>query len=206
MRLLSCIRFYCTALAAIGLVGLARSGEIIVPSFMPATNFVAEGSTDTQSDRLLGSSEGTVRKTGGGTWKIPMAFLGNQWPTAFDVAEGTLEFGVGSESGSYTAPTTLPDSISAKALIWVDAADPVSSHIAESDGAVSAWYDRREGADVSSPSYCRASAYTGFTTDMPAKATVDGDLPAIYFGGLGSGRCMEFLLPSGSRALLRTSP
>ena len=53
MRLLSCVRFYCTAFTAIGLVGIAMSGEILAPSFMPATNFVAEGATDTQSDRVL---------------------------------------------------------------------------------------------------------------------------------------------------------
>ena len=92
-------------------------------------------------------------------------------------------------------------SIAAKALIWVDAADPVASHIAETDAGVSVWYDRREGADVSSPSYCRASAYTGYTATLPAKSTVDGNLPAIYFGGVGSGCCMEFTLPSGSRLL-----
>ena len=200
MRQLAGIRFYCTALTAIGLVGIAMSGEIIAPSFMPATNFVAEGATDTQRDRLLVSSEGMARKFGGGDWTIPYAFLSMQsWPIPFDVAEGGMTFGLGSAAGSYTAPTTLPSSITDKALIWVDAADPISSHIAATDGAVSTWYDRREGADVSSPVYCRASSYTAFTNALPEMSTVDNNLPAVYFGGRGNGRCMEFLLPSGSR-------
>ena len=180
-------------------VGMAAAGEVMAPSFSVTTNHVAEGASVVQADRVLVSPEAVLRKTGGGAWKIPLTYLAQTWPAVFDVEEGTLEFGVGSQSGSYASPTSLPDSIAAKALIWVDAADPVASHIAETDAGVSVWYDRREGADVSSPSYCRASAYTGYTATLPAKSTVDGNLPAIYFGGVGSGCCMEFTLPSGSR-------
>ena len=192
-------RFRGVFFATLAGVGMAVAGEVMAPSFSVTTNHVEEGASVVQADRVLVSPEAVLRKTGGGAWKIPLTYLAQTWPAVFDVEEGTLEFGLGSQSGSYASPTTLPDSIAAKALIWVDAADPVASHIAETDAGVSVWYDRREGVDVSYPSYCRASAYTGHTTTLPVRSTVDGDLPAMYFGGLGSGCCMEFKLPSGSR-------
>ena len=174
------------------------AGEILAPANGFATNHVASGASVTQDARVLIDSASCAYKLGTGTWTIPLSFL-QPWVLNFGVLEGTFAFGMGASAGSYTAPTTLPASIADKALIWVDAADPVVSHIAAAGNAVSCWYDRREGADVSSPTYCRARSYTSYTSDLPTFVQLGGTTNAIYFGGLGSGQTMEFILPNGTR-------
>ena len=180
----------------------ASAGEVIAPACGFATNDVASGVVDVQSARVLAADGGTIYKQGDGTWTIPHSYLAQPWTASFGVMGGTLSFGLGTESGSYTAPTTLPASISDKALIWVDAND--DANVVREGDAVSAWYDHREG-DIANPQYVRASTHTGYTTDAPEYATLDGGAKAVYFGGYTSGRTMKFVNPSGTDCASHTS-
>lgn len=191
------------AVAAVVAVGAfvrtsASAAEVIAPSFMPAQVKVDSGA-ETQDARVLVSPESRLFKAGAGTWKLPISYLTQPWSAALTVADGALEVGLGSAAGSYVSPTDLSDAIKAKALIWVDATD--TDHLVGEGDAVSVWYDRRE-TDVSAPTYCRASAYTGYATDLPQKATLEDGNAAVYFGGLSSGVAMEWLNPAGSRVAL----
>lgn len=189
-RMVSCI---CAAA-----VSSATGGTVTVDAFSFVTNYVETGMAVTESSKMLLSGEGEMVKTGGGDWIIPLSLLPQPWSAAFAVKEGSLVLDMTSaEAGA--APSDLPEQIKAKALLWVDASDPVASHIDGDNGQVSVWYDRREGEDVSSPSYCRAQSYTGLTNEIPSFVTLGGITNAVYFGGYGSGQAMEFLLPSGSR-------
>lgn len=187
-------------LAALPLAGTVRADEVIAPSFIPLQKTVESG-TEIQDDRVLVSPEGELFKAGAGTWKLPISYLTQPWSAALTVADGALEVGLGSAAGSYVSPTDLSDTIKAKALIWVDATD--TDHLVGEGDAVSVWYDRRE-TDMSAPTYCRASAYTGYTTDLPQKATLEDGSAAVYFGGITSGQAMEWLNPAGSRVALGT--
>jgi len=186
------------ALAAVAsaLVSLsAHSEEIIAPAYGFATNYVAAGEAEVQSDRVLVAYDGIVHKQGAGGWTIPVSCLAQPWQAAFDVADGTLSFGLGSDAGSYTAPSDLPSSVSSKALIWVDAND--NAKVVRSGDAVSVWYDHRE-TDTGNPQYVRAVTHTTYTADAPEYAVIEGGKKAVYFGGLSSGRTMKFVNPNGS--------
>ncbi len=174
---------------------MGATTELIAPAYLFATNHVADGVEDVQSERVLIADGGIAYKSGGGRWTIPLSYLTQPWQAAFDVMGGTLSFGLGTEAGNYTAPTTLPASISDKALIWVDAND--DTKVVREGSAVSAWYDHRE-SDISNPQYVRASTYTGFTANAPEYTMLGSGENAVYFGGLSSGRTMKFLKPDGS--------
>ena len=190
------------ALAGFAIAGSTSAGEVMAPACGFATNYVASGVVDVQSARVLAADGGTIYKQGGGTWSLPLSYLAQPWAASFGVMDGTLSFGLGAQSGSYTAPTTLPASISGKALIWVDAND--DANVVREGNAVSAWYDHREG-DIANPQYVRASTHTGYTTDAPEYATVNGGAKAVYFGGYASGRTMKFVNPNGSDCTSHTS-
>ena len=193
-----------TALAALVFSATmgAHAGEIVAPAYGFATNYVADGQTDVQAARVLVADGGVVYKQGGGQWTIPLAYLTQPWMASFGVMDGTLSFGLGSAAGSYTAPTTLPASITDKALIWVAADD--DAKVIREGNAVSAWYDHRE-SDISSPQYVRASTRAVGTAVDPTYVTLDGDVKAVYFGKLASGTTMEFLGLGGTRYDSHTS-
>ena len=184
------------------LLNAVCAGEIAAPAYGFATNYVADGLTDVQSARVLVADGGTVYKLGTGQWTIPLSYLTQPWTAAFGVMEGTLSFGLGSAAGSYTVPTTLPASISDKALIWVAADD--DAKVVREGNAVSAWYDHRE-SDIANPQYARASKRAVGTAVDPTYVTLGGDVKAVYFGKLASGTTMEFLNPNGTQCTSHTS-
>ena len=179
-----------------------HAGEIVAPAYGFATNYVADGQTDVQSDRVIVAYDGTVYKQGEGQWMIPLSYLMQPWTATFGVMDGTLSFGLGSAAGSYTAPTTIPASISDKALIWVDAND--DTKVVRDGSAVSAWYDHRE-SDIASPQYVWASTYTGYTNEAPEYTTLDSGEKTVYFGQFASGRSMKFVNPNGTDCTSHTA-
>ena len=160
-----------TLICLIGSLGaLFAAADAFAPRAGLVTNVAA-----VQATGLVIDDGGLAVKNGSGTWQLPISCLAQTWNAHFAVQEGTLAFLMGSAAGGYAPTPAIPAFAQAKALLWVDAADPVASHIDQTDGAVSTWYDRREGTDVSTPAYCRARAYTGFTSDLPEYVTmVDG--------------------------------
>ena len=185
---------------AIGAFCVASAfGEMIIaPSFCPATNRVDSG-TMTQDDSIFVSSESCIYKTGAGKWEIPWSYLTQGWPVNFGVLGGSLEF---FSIRPFISGPVLPDDIADKALIWVDADDANDDHfsIAESNETawVDVWYDVRE-TDVHAPSYARAVAAFDFTNCAPEWVRYNDEFASVYFGGRGSGRLMDWILPSGSR-------
>lgn len=181
-------------LTAMVFAPMAR-GELWAPAYQVTTNRVEADVTE--SARVVVDGEGLLVKGGAATWTLPTNLLDFPWTAALEVREGTMELGFGTAAGAdVPAAADLPASITAKALLWVDASD--TTHIAATDGAVDNWYDRRE-TSTSSPRYCRARTSTTFTAEKPTQAQLEGGAQAIYFGGVGSGQAMEFILPSGSR-------
>ena len=172
-------------------------------SFAPRAGLVTNAAA-VQATGLVIDDGGLAVKNGSGTWQLPVSYLAQTWNAHFAVQEGTLSFLMGSAAGSYAPTPAVPAFAQDKALLWVDAADPIASHIDQTGGAVSTWYDRREGADVSTPAYCRARAYTGFTSDLPEYVTMVDGQKAVWFGGYGTGRTVEWVMPSGSRFANRT--
>ena len=189
-----------TLICLIGSLGaLFAAADAFAPRAGLVTNVAA-----VQATGLVIDDGGLAVKNGSGTWQLPISCLAQTWNAHFAVQEGTLAFLMGSAAGGYAPTPAIPAFAQAKALLWVDAADPVASHIDQTDGAVSTWYDRREGTDVSTPAYCRARAYTGFTSDLPEYVTMVDGQKAVWFGGYGTGRTMEWVMPSGSRFANRT--
>ncbi len=166
---------------------------------VPTTNFVASGA-QTQSGRTIFGSDQRVYKTGAGEWMLPYSLLDVYWPFTVKVAGGAVQVGMEANAGADPGAFSLPASITDKALIWVDAADPQASHIAGDGDDVTTWYDRREGADVSSPRYFYAYADAEKSPGgSPAKGTYDGR-EGVYFGGVGSDKCLVWYKPGGTRA------
>ena len=166
---------------------------------VPVTNFISSG-TQTQSERFVAGGDARVYKTGAGEWMLPYNLLDVYWPFTVKVADGAVQVGMGANGGTDPGAFTLPASITDKALIWVDAADPQPAHIVGTGDAVSTWYDRREGSDVSSPRHFYAFADSGMSPGgSPEKGTYDGR-DGVYFGGAGSGKCLVWYKPNGTRA------
>ena len=186
---------YSFAVATLGVSAFA--GDLLSPAFMFTVKNVDEGENEVENGKVLISGEGTLAKTGLGTWTLHNAMLFQPWSAGITVEEGAIAL-VGDGEGVTSQAGSIPETISDKALLWVDASDPIASHIVSGDGGVAQWYDRREG-ETPTPAYCRASAHTGHTSALPLKTKLDDVHDAIYFGGYGSGQTMEFLLPDGSR-------
>lgn len=166
---------------------------------VPTTNYVASGA-QTQSGRTIFGSDQRVYKTGAGEWVLPYSLLDVYWPFTVKVAGGAVQVGMEANAGTDPGAFNLPASITDKALIWVDAADPQASHIAGDGDDVTTWYDRREGADVSSPRYFYAYADAEKSPGgSPAKGTYDGR-DGVYFGGVGSDKCLVWYKPGGTQA------
>ena len=178
---------------------LFAAADVFAPRAGLVTNAAA-----VQATGLVVDDGGLIVKNGSGTWQLPLSYLAQTWNANFAVQEGTLEFQMGTAAGNYAPTPAIPAFAQAKALLWVDAADPIASHIDHTDGAVSTWYDRREGTDVSTPAYCRARAYTGFTSDLPEYVTMVDGQKAVWFGGYGTGKTVEWVMPNGSRFANRT--
>lgn len=181
------------ALLAGSVVQSSAGEDLVVPAYSFVSNHVESGTSVVQSERMIASPEGRLSKTGGGEWVVPYEALPRSGAVSVD--EGKLSV---VSSGKGPSVCNLPDSLTAKALIWVDASDPVSSHIVREGDAVSVWYDRREGESVEIPCYCRAKSYAKYTNQLPTFVRLGGETNAVYFGGYKSGQAMEFVLPSGS--------
>ena len=163
----------------------------------PIVSHVASG-TQTLSDRMIIGGEECVYKTGAGEWVLPYGILDVYWPFTVKVAGGAVQVGTGVDEGIDPGAFALTESITSKALLWVDAADPQPSHLAGSGDAVTTWYDRREGADVSRPSYFYAHADPALSTGgSPEKGMYDGRA-GVYFGGVESKKCMPWYKPNGT--------
>ena len=188
-------------------MGAVLVGAAILPLAAQVWEYAADvplmksvdSGTETLSERLIVGNDQRVNKAGSGSWILPYGFLDVYWPFAVKVTDGGLSVGTGADAGTDPGAFSLPASITDKAILWVDAADPVASHLAGTGNEVSTWYDRREGTDVSSPRHFYAKADDLSTGGNPEKGTYDG-CAGVFFGGVGSGKCMPWYKPNGSRA------
>ena len=169
-------------------------GELLAPSYLMTTVSVQSASSVVQDGPVTVADEGDLIKYGKGNWTVKPGQL-QPWNSAMDVREGRLTLDCAS-SGAAPA-VTLPDSIAAKALFWVDAEDPDATHIVNDGGNVSVWYDRREGASPTTPAYMRA--HTLNDGKFPLLKTMEDGKKSVYFGRLSSGKCMEWLKTDGTR-------
>ena len=193
--------------SAIGAATLAAApavavGDLVAPSFGFATNRVEAGATATQSARVIVSPEGRLYKQGTGTWVLPAATIQQSWEANITVSEGTLEYQSGGTAP--TAPADLSDAVKAKALLWVDAADPDETHFRDGESAATlgnlftTWHDKRE-TDVSNPTYAYAKAYTGYATSYPRWKSISAGRAFNFGDKINSGVAMEWKMPDGTR-------
>ena len=178
------------------------SGDLVAPSFGFATNRVEAGETVTQSARAIVSPEGRLYKQGGGTWVLPAATIQQSWAANITVSEGTLEYQSGGTAPA--APADLSDSVKAKALLWVDAADPDETHFRNGESAATlgalftTWHDRRE-TDVENPEYAYAKAYTVYAAAYPRWKSISAGRAVNFGDKINSGVAMEWKMPDGTR-------
>ena len=143
------------------------------------------------SGRMVIADEGAVVKTGQGTQTVSSVSVDQSWPVSFTVLEGSLAL---EADGAPAA--TLPD-VMEDAAIWVSASDSDETHFVASGNGLYQWYDVRE-TDVSAPKRLYARASTVFTKDYPERVTTNG-YASVWFGGVSSGRTMDWYWPAGSR-------
>ena len=173
---------------------VALQADVVVAPWQ--TLEVSPDSTDTLSERLVVSDGGDVAKTGGGTWTFPVGFLAAPAEVPVTVFDGTLALGFGSAAGN--DPGAVRPAVMDIAAIWVSSADSDETHFeSASGGGIEKWYDVRE-TDVSSPLYLRAHTSYTFSENAPERVTTNG-YAAVWFGGTGSGRAMNWYKPDGSR-------
>ena len=183
-----------TAVVVSGFWAVAHvsASDVFVGAYDLTTNFVAQGASAVQTDRIAVSFMGDLRKTGGGEWTVASSSIFQHWPFTLAVEEGTFSFG----AGSGTPPANTSPSILDSAALWVAADDPDATHLDKSGNELSTWYDVRE-TDVSNPRYLRAKSEFDHTTDRPTVTTKDG-MPSVYFGGMGSGIAMRYYAPGAT--------
>lgn len=173
-------------------VGVLSAADVFVGAGREQAVHVEGGQTETFSGRMVVSDEGSILKTGLGAWTLPGALLLQNWDAAVTVAEGAASFW---PAGKAESENPAPD-VLGKALIWVSAKDPDSSHFDKSGDALNTWYDVRE-TDVANAKYLRAVADHTHATDCPTVMAKDG-FESVYFGGLTSGKAMKFYRPGST--------
>lgn len=171
----------------------AFGGELVAGFRGYATNFVAEGQTSVQRDRIIAGSGGRICKTGKGAWTVPLDTLDQANPSSFLVKEGTLAFST--EAGGATVGAR-PDAILAKAALWLDATKNVET---ASAGGVAVWRDARESSGATSYCFGVAETRSGYplSGQNPVCTEYDGRT-ALYFGGVGSGQYMNLCDATGA--------
>lgn len=184
-----------THLSSLVAVGLAASAWADV--FIGQNGFtnIVTAADETFSGRMVVSDQGELVKSGEGTLTVPVSSVNQSWPLAATVLEGTLKL----DADSGTDLGAVRPAVMDIAALWVSAADTDETHFPAADGGgISAWYDVRE-TDVSSPAYLYAqTSYTFSGVTSPERVTTNG-YKAVWFGGAGSGRAMNWYNPSGSR-------
>ena len=187
------MKFHILIVAAAGLhVGVLPATDMFVGAGHEQVVHVAEGDSETFSGWMAVSDEGSILKTGLGTWTLPGSLLLQHWAADFTVAEGSASF-CGSSGGE---PEASVPSVLDKALIWVSARDQDATHFDKSGDELRTWYDVRE-TDVSDTRYLRAVADHTHADGCPTVTTKDG-FESVYFGGLTSGKAMKFYRPGST--------
>lgn len=187
------MKFHILIVAAAGLhVGVLPATDMFVGAGHEQVVHVAEGDSETFSGWMAVSDEGSILKTGLGTWTLPGSLLLQHWAADFTVAEGSASF-CGSSGGE---PEVSAPSVLDKALIWVSAKDQDATHFEKDGDELRTWYDVRE-TDVSNTRYLRAVADHTHAEGCPT-VTTKGGFESVYFGGLTSGKAMKFYRPGST--------
>ena len=142
-----------------------------------------ESETVTQEDSIVLADGATFAKVGAGKLVLPLDKIDKTFDYKLRVTEGRLKIEQGT---SFVPPTGVPDCISAKAKLWLDAsADNGGSVVYDSDSKiVSRWCDRRE-TDRGSPTriYAQPTLTPDAVTKLPQTYVTRDGVPAVYFGG-----------------------
>lgn len=151
-------------------------------------------SQQTFAGRMVVSDQGEVVKFGEGTLVVPLSRVNQTWPLNTTVLGGAFRLEVDAAADLGAVRPAVMD----VAAIWVSAADADETHFTAADnGGISRWYDVRE-TDVSAPRYLFAKTSTAFSDLSPERVTANG-YKAVWFGGTGSGRAMNWYWPTDSR-------
>lgn len=189
---------------ASGLVAMAAlSGfttDLFVGNRESVVKDVSANTVETSTRTVIGAG-GCVRKTGGGTWQLPAGSIATSPTLALEVQGGTLEVGAaGTVSGAVEPPTAILN----RALFWLDASDSNADHFKTEENAegkeyVVKWHDVRE-TDVSAPTRMYAEANLAHSSTRPEKLSYEFEgstRPTIWFGGVTSGRTMNWCNSDG---------
>jgi len=149
---------------------------------------------------FLAIGDGIVHKTGEGTFSIPFASLMPAEGQKVAIQGGTFEIRSGGTRPSVPEPSWLRE----RAGMWLSAKSGESQFAVENGTDVVRWYDVREGDSTAqdfSPAYMFASRGANTITgsvDSPSLTTFGG-AGALYFGGYGSGKNMDYKNPDDTK-------
>lgn len=159
---------------------------------------VAVDSDTVQADSVVVASGGTLRKTGAGTWTLPLDRIAQGWPASIEVAEGGLEL----QSGTATVfEYAGVSNILAIAADWFDSSK-ASSIVVDGQGKVTDWLDVREtGSAANGYQLVRAKTSNVYTNLCPELRTSAAyGKTGLYFHGYRSGCWMDFVTPQDASA------
>ncbi len=161
-----------------------------------ATNRVEAGTTAVQAAPIAQVGDGAIYKLGEGTWEIPENVLRSPWSPSIGVLEGSVSL---TASDAAAPDVAKPTAVLEKAALWLDASAGSSLATVSSNGCtfVDRWLDVRD-AGASAPAHLYAEARHDITNCSPESVVKDGT-DAVWFGGLGSGRTMNWLKPDGGQ-------
>lgn len=171
------------------------------------TNDVPAGVTN-ETERLVNSAGGRIRKTGGGAWRVTEESAAKSPILDLEVQGGTLEYGAeGSDPGTSPKPLEILN----QALFWLDASDAAADHFemattAGGETYLNKWHDVRE-TTPSAPTRMYALAYLSLTNMGPEKVSYEhgGETrAAVWFGGHTRGRTMNWCNVNGSQYSAKT--
>lgn len=209
------VRGVCLAAAAVSLPAAVLGAGAYVGSQDVGTNHVSEATTETGLVSV--GPEGTLYKTGSGEWSVPRGAFGALSRQDIVVKNGGLTIDL--DDASPKAAACPIEIIGAKALFWFDASAFATkpglfiTHEADGKVYVDRMHDIRETdtEDRQRPvavathrfRYVKEGMDEGVYANTakrddeskvpsPELVTCDGQ-PALYFGGVGSGRCMDVL-------------
>lgn len=182
---------FAVALAfAAGAEDMFVTSEVLVPPY--AVEKVNVDTEAVQTDPVIVSKGGAVRKTGAGTWTLPSGKLSQGWDARVEVEEGRLDLqATPAESVSFADVETILN----KSASWFDASREASR--VSSGDTLTDWLDVRETGNGAA-GYNLVRAVTDFTlTDKSPVYQQDATYgkSGLYFGGVGSDIWMKFCTP-----------
>lgn len=165
---------------------------------------IATDTTESESTYLRVDETGELLKVGVGLWTLPLSVVSQPWPFGVSVGEGSLDL----TAGTPAAPTPIePPAVMQDAQIWLEADDASYFKTTTEHGSeigktyVDKWIDRRDDPASDTRAYPYAKAYykgsaLGSVFNTAPEVSAYGGQPSVWFGGVLSGRSMDFFFPN----------